>query len=149
MKITSILLLLYLLINFVARIIPFGGCSHCLQASQLIQGAYRLTSFSRHFRVIRKIIFYINRALFLLSVLRVAWISFINMVYFFFSFLFFYTLCCFNAPVFANLVVKSFGRFGCFDLRLTFIDAVSCYVAVVDHIIVHLKNTYFKRYRLI
>ena len=89
MKITSILLLLYLLINFVVHKILFGGCSHCLKASQLIQGAYRLTSFSRHFRAIRKIIIYINRVLFLLSVLRVAWISFINMVYFFFSFLFF------------------------------------------------------------
>ena len=36
----------------------------------------------------------------------------------------FFTLNCFSTMVCANLVGKSFGRFGCVDLRSTFIDAL-------------------------
>ena len=47
MVITSILPLLYLLINFITCIIPFNCCSHYLEAIQLIYDAYRLTGFSQ------------------------------------------------------------------------------------------------------
>ena len=35
-----------------------------------------------------------------------------------------FLLYCFSTLVCVKLVGKSFGRFGCFDPRLTFIDAV-------------------------
>ena len=43
--ITTILLLLYLVIGLIARIIPFSGCLHYLEASQLINDANLLTGF--------------------------------------------------------------------------------------------------------
>lgn len=45
MAITIILLQFYLLIILIARIIPSSGCSHRLEAFQLIHDANRLTGF--------------------------------------------------------------------------------------------------------
>ena len=126
MTITSILLLYHLLISLIAHINPVSGCLHYLKANQVTYDANRLTGFSvmgisieRNFRTICKIIFFVNRILLLLPVLRLALIFFIYMVY-----LVFFTLYCFSTLVYANLLGKSFGRFACFDLRSTFIDAV-------------------------
>ena len=76
-------------------------------------------SIERGFLAIYKIIFFVNRILLLLPVLRLAIIFLMCMVY-----LVFFTLYCFSALVCANLVGKSFGRFACLDLGSTFIDAV-------------------------
>ena len=46
MAITSILLPFRLLISLIARKMPFSGCSHYLEPSQLICDANRLASFS-------------------------------------------------------------------------------------------------------
>ena len=124
MTITSIVLLFHVLIGLIACINPFSGCSHYLETSQVIYDADRLTGFSvirtsidRRFRAICKIIFFVNRILLLLPVLRLALIFLICMVY-----LVFFKLYCFSALVCTNLVGKSFGRFACFDLGSTFID---------------------------
>ena len=82
-------------------------------------------SFEGSSRAICKIIFFVNRILLLLLVLRLTLIFLIFMVY-----LAFFTLCCFSTLVCANLVGKSSGRFACFDLGSTFIDAVSRSVRV-------------------
>ena len=44
--ITSILLLFHLLISSIKRINPFRGCSHYLEAIQVIYNANRFTGFS-------------------------------------------------------------------------------------------------------
>ena len=92
----------------------------------MIYDAVRLTGFSvmetsieRRFRAICRIIFFVNRILLLLPVLHIALIFLIFMIY-----LVFFMLYCFSILVCANLVGKNFGRFACFDLRSTFIDAV-------------------------
>ena len=133
MTITSILLQqFHLLISLIARINPFGGCSHCLETSQVVYDANQLTGFSvmgisfeGSSRLICKIIFFVNRILLLLPLLRLALIFLIFMVY-----LVFFTLYCFSTLVCANLVGKSFGRFACFDLGSTFIGAVPWSVRV-------------------
>ena len=132
MTITSILLQFHLKISLIARINPFSGCSHCLEASQVVCNANRLTGFSvmgisfeGSSRAICKIIFFVNRILLLLLVLRLPMIFLIFMVY-----LVFFALYCFSTLVCANLVGKSSGRFACFDLGSTFIDAVSWSVRV-------------------
>ena len=132
MTITSILLQFHLQISLIARINPFSGCSHCLEVSQVVCDANRLTGFSvmgtsfeGSSRAICKIIFYVNRILLLLLVLRPALLFLIFMVYLVFS-----TLYYFSTLVCANLVGKSSGRFACFDLGSTFIDAVSWSVRV-------------------
>ena len=126
MTVTSVLLLFHLLIRSIARINPFSVCSHYLEADQVTCDANRLSGFSvmgisieRNFRSICKIIFFTNRILLLLPTLRLALIYFLYMVY-----LVFFTLFCFRTLDCANLVGRSFGRFTCFDLRSTFIDAV-------------------------
>ena len=70
MTIISILLLFHLLISFIIHINPFSDCLYYLEASQLIYKVNRLIGFSvmgisikRHFRVICKIIFFVNRIL--------------------------------------------------------------------------------------
>ena len=70
------------------------------------------------YRAICKIIFFVNRILLLLPVLHLAVIFLICMVY-----LVFFTLYCFSNLVCANLVGKTFGRFACFNLGSTIIDA--------------------------
>ena len=109
MTITSILLQFRLQISLITRINPFSGCSHCLEASQVVCDANRLTGFSvmgisfgGSSRAICKIIFFVNKILLLLPVLRLAQIFFMFMVY-----LVFFTLYCFSTLVCANLV----GRF--------------------------------------
>ena len=126
MTITSIVLLFHVLIGLIARINPFSGCSHYLETSQVIYDADRLTGFSvirtsidRRFRAICKIIFFVNRILLLLPVLRLALIFLICMVY-----LVFFTLCYFSNLVCAKLVGKSFGWSACLDLGSTIVDAV-------------------------
>ena len=128
----SILLQFHLQISLIARINPFSGCSHCLEASQVVCDANWLTGFSvmgisfeGSSRAICKIIFFLYRILLLLPALRLAPIFSIFMVY-----LVFFTLFCFSTLVCANLVGKSSGRFACFDLGLTFIDAVPWSVRV-------------------
>ena len=110
----------------IAYIIPFSGCSHYLEASQLIYNPNLLTGFpvveiyvERHFQAIWKIIFFLNRILLLLSVLHLAMIFFIFMVYLIiFTLYYIITMVCFT------LVGKSIDRFGCFDHRSTFTDTV-------------------------
>ena len=130
MTITSILLLFHLLISLIARINPFSGCSHCFEASQVACDANRLTGVSvigisveGISRAIYKLIFFVNRILLLIPVIRLALIFLIFMVY-----LVFFTLYCLNTLVCANLVGKSLGRFACFDLGSTSIDAAPCSV---------------------
>ena len=132
MTITSVLLQFHLQISLVARINPFSGCSHCLEPSQVVCDANRLTglsvmgiSFEGSSQAICKIIFFVNKILLLLLVLRLPLIFLIFMVY-----LVFFALYCFSTLVCANLVGKSSGRFACFDLGSTFIDAVSWSVRV-------------------
>ena len=126
MTITRIVLLFHVLIGLIARTNPFSGCSHYLETSQMIYDADRVTGFSvirtsidRRFRAICKIIFFVNRILLLLPVLRLALIFLTCIVC-----LLFFTLYCFSTLVYANLVGKSFGRFASFDLGSTFIDAI-------------------------
>ena len=109
LTITSILLQFRLQIRLITRINPFSGCSLCLEASQVVCDANRLTGFSvmgisfgGSSRAICKIIFFVNKILLLLPVLRLAQIFFMFMVY-----LVFFTLYCFSTLVCANLV----GRF--------------------------------------
>ena len=118
--ITSILVLFHLLISLIVRLISFSGCSHYLEASQLIDNN-QLTGFSvrgvsveRHFWAISKIIFFVNRIFLLLLVERLALVFFICMI----------TFYCFSTLVCANLVGKIFSRYGGFDLRSTFIGTV-------------------------
>ena len=132
MTITSILLQFHLKISLIARINPFSGCSHCLEASQVVCNANRLIGLSvmgisleGSSRAICKIILFVHRILLLLLVLRLPLIFLIFMVY-----LVFFALYCFSTLVCANLVGKSSGRFACFDLGSTFIDAVSWSVRV-------------------
>ena len=126
MTITSILLQINLQISLIAHINPFSGCPHCLEASQVVCSSNLLAgfflmgaSFEGSSWAICKIIFFLNRILLLLLVLRLALIFLIFMVY-----LVFFTLYCFSTLVCANLVAKCSGRFACFDLWSTFIDAV-------------------------
>ena len=130
MTITSILLLFHLLISLIARINPFSGCSHCFEASQVACDANRLTGVSvigisveGISRAIYKLIFFVNRILLFIPVIHLALIFLIFMVY-----LVFFTLYCLNTLVCANLVGKSLGRFACFDLGSTSIDAAPCSV---------------------
>ena len=130
MIITRILLLFHVLISSIACINTFSGCSHYLEGSQVIYDADRLTGFfvmgtsiERRLWAICKIIFFVNRVLLSLPVLRIALIFLTCMVY---SVIF--TLYCFNTLVCANLVSKSFGRLACFDLGSTFIDIVPWFV---------------------
>ena len=127
MTITSILLQFHLQISLIACVNPFSGCSHCLEASQVVCDANWLTGFfvMGSSRAICNIIFFVNRILLLLLVLRLALIFLIFIVY-----LVFFTLYYFNILVCANLVGKSSGRFACFDLGSTFIDAVPWSVRV-------------------
>ena len=97
------LLLFHLLISSIARKNPFSGCSHYLEASQVIYDANRLIGFSvmgisieRNFRAIGKTIF-VSRILLLLPVLRLALIFLIGMVY-----LVFFRLYCFSTNASAN-----------------------------------------------
>ena len=92
----------------------------------MIYDANQLTGFSvmgisieGNFRTICKIIFFVNRLLLVLAVLRLALIFLICMVYLVFS-----TLYCFSALFCANLFGERFGRFTCFDLGSTFIEHV-------------------------
>ena len=116
---TSILLLFYLLISSIAHINPFSGCSHYLEAIQVVYQANRLTGFSvkgisieRNFQAI------FFRILLLLPFLRLALIFFIWPIWYFSRYIVSVLLVC------ANLIGKSFGRFICFDLRSTFTDVV-------------------------
>ena len=120
MTTTSILLLFHLLISLIAHINPFSGCSHCLEATPVVCDANWLTGFSAmgisaegSSRAIFKIIFFVNRILLLLPVLRLALMFLIFMVY-----LVFFMLYCFSTLVCAHGVGKSFG------LRSKFIEAV-------------------------
>ena len=108
MTITSILLLFHVLISSIACKNPSSGY---FEANQVIYYSVMGTSIERSFQVICKIIFFVNRILLLLPVLRLAQIFLTCMVY-----LVFFTLYCFSTLVCANLVGKSFGRFACFDL---------------------------------
>ena len=126
MTITSILLQFHLQISLIPRIDHFSGCSPCLEASQVVCDANQLTgffvmgiSFEGSSWAICKIVFFVNRILLLLPVLRLALIFLIFLVY-----LVFFTLYCFSILVCANLVGKGSGRWACFDLGSTFIDAV-------------------------
>ena len=127
MTITSTLLLFHVLISLIARISPFNGCSHYLEASQVTYNTDRLTGFSvmgtsieRSLQAFCKIIFFVYRTLLLLPVLCLALIFLIFIVYL----VFFTLLYCFSTLVCANLVGKSSERFACFDLGSTFTDAV-------------------------
>ena len=71
-------------------------------------------SFEGSSRAICKVIFFVKRILLSLPVLRLALIFLIFLVFWVY---FFSTLVC------DNVVGKSFGRFVCFDLVLTFSDA--------------------------
>ena len=145
MTITSVLLLFHLLISSITWINPFGGCSHYLEASQVIYDANRLTGFSvmgisteTSIRAIFKIIFFVDRILLLLlPVLRLALVSSIYMVY-----SVFFTLYCFSTLVCAKLVRKSFGRFACFNLRSTVIDAVLWSVQLFLTILLLTRKTF-------
>ena len=93
----------------ITRINPFSGCSLCLEASQVVCDANRLTGFSvmgisfgGSSGAICKIIIFVKKILLLLPVLRLAQIFFMFMVY-----LVFFTLYCFSTLICANLV----GRF--------------------------------------
>ena len=95
-----------------------------------------------------KIIFFVNKIFLLLPVVRLALMFFIYMVYFIFLTLYFFsTLVC------ANLVGKRFGRFACFNLRSTFIEAfpwsLCSFYGLFDHSFVDWKDFYFQRCRLI
>ena len=70
-------------------------------------------------RAVYKIIFFVNRILLLLPVLRLALTFLTFMVY-----LVFFTLYYFSTLICANLVGKSFGRFSFLDLGLMFIEVV-------------------------
>ena len=112
MTITSILLIFHLLISSIASINPFIGGSHYLEASQMIYDTIWLTCFSvmgvstkRNFPTICKIIFFVNRILLLLPVLRLALIFLISMFY-----LVVFLLHCFSALVCANLFGKRFWQ---------------------------------------
>ena len=125
MTITSILQLFHLLISSIAGIYSFSGCSHYLEASQVIYAANRLTGFfvmgisiERHFWAIGKIVFFVNMILLLLPVLRLA------MIFLICIYLVFFTLYFFSTLVSGNLVGKNIGRFACFDLGSTITDAV-------------------------
>ena len=61
----------------------------------------------------------------------------------------FFTLYCFSTLVCANLVGKGFGKFACFNIRSTFIDAVSWSVQLFLTILFLTGKTYFQRCRLI
>ena len=148
MTITGILLQYHLQISLIDRINPFSGCSHCLEASQVVYDTNRLTgffvmriSFEGSYRAICKTIFFVNRILLLLSVLLLALIFLIFMAYLVFS-----MLHCFSTLVCANIV----GRFACFDLGSKFIDAV--FIGLYggfNHYFVDLKDTCFQRWGLI
>ena len=125
MTITSILLLFHLIISLLACINPFSGCLHCFEASQVVGDANRQTGVSVMgisvegiSRAIYRIIFFVNRILLFIPVIRLALIFLIFMVY-----LVFFTLYCLSNLVCANLVGKSLDRFTCFDLGSTSIDA--------------------------
>ena len=123
MTITSILLLFHLLISLIARINPFSGCLHCFEASQVVGDANWQTgvmgiSVEGISRAVYKIIFFVNRILLFIPVIRLTLISLIFMVY-----LVFFTLYCLSTLVCANLVGKSLDRFTCFDLGSMSIDA--------------------------
>ena len=134
MIITSILLQFHLQISLIARINPFSGCSHCLEASQVVCDTNQLADFSvvgisfeGSPRAICKIILFVNRILLLLPVLRLALIFLTFMVY-----LVFFTLYCFSTLVCANLVgnlvsvlwLVVLTQSACSDLGSTFIDTV-------------------------
>ena len=97
-----------------------------LEASSVICDANQLTGFSvmdisieGNFRTICKIIFFVNRLLLVLGVLRLALIFLKCMVYLVFSTLYYFsTLFC------ANLFGESCGRFTCFDFGSTCIEHV-------------------------
>ena len=136
----------------IARINPINpsGCLHWFKTSEVICDANWLTGFSvmgifyeGTSRVIWKIIFFVNRILLLLSVLRLALIFLIFRVC-----LVLLLLYCFSALVCANLIGKGFGRFACFDPGSTFIDAIPC-TGVFEHSFVDWKNMYSQRYQLI
>ena len=118
MTTASILLQFHLLVILIVRINPFSGCLHFFEASQVVCDANWLTGFSvmgisfeGSSQAICKIIFFVNRILLLLPVLRPALIFLIFMVY-----LVFFTLYRFSTLVCAYLVGKSFGRFICLVL---------------------------------
>ena len=130
MTITSILLQFHLQISLIARINHFSGCSHCLEASQVVCDVNRLTgffvmaiSFEGSSWAICKIVFFVNGILLLLPVLRLALIFLIFMVY-----LVFFTFYCFSILVCANLV------------------AARVFLTIF---FVYWKNTCFQRCRLI
>ena len=145
MTITSVLLLFHLLISSITWINPFGGCSNYLEASQVIYDANRLTGFSvmgiyteTSIWAICKIIIFVNRVLLLLlPVLSLALASSIYMVY-----SVFFTLHCFSTLVCAKLVGKSSGRFACFNLRSTVIDAVRWSVQLFLTILLLTRKTF-------
>ena len=69
----------HLLISLIARMNPFSGCSHCLETSQVVWDANQLTGFyvmgiffEGSSQEICKTIFFVNRILLLLPVLRLA-----------------------------------------------------------------------------
>ena len=141
MTIPSILLLFHLLISTIARINLFNGCSHYLEASQVMHDANRVTGSPEigsyiewNIWTICNIIFFVNRILLLLPLSRLALLFFIYIVC-----LIFFTLYCFSTLACANLV----DRFACFDLRSMIIDAVPWSVQLFW------KDSYFQRCRLV
>ena len=114
MTITSTLLLFHVLISLIARISPFNGCSHYLQASQVTYNTDRLTGFSvmgtsieRSLQAFCKIIFFVNRTLLLLPVLCLALIFLIFIVYL----VFFTLLYCFSTTSLLDPISWDSGNF--------------------------------------
>ena len=146
LTITSILLQFHLLISLIAGINPFSGCLHCLEVSQVVCDANRLTSFSvmgisfeGSSQAICKMIFFVNRILLLLPVLRPALIFLIFVVY-----LVFFTLYRFSTLVCAYLVGKSFGRFTCLVLIDVYWHCSLVCTCAFGHTFVDWRNTYFQ-----
>ena len=145
MTVTSILLLFHLLISLIARINHLSCCSRCLEASQMICDANRLTGFSLmrisiegSFWAICETNVLVNRVILLLPVLRLALIFLICTVYLvFFQVIF--------SPSCQNIwqICLFWPRFDIY-WRCSLVCTT-----VFDHSFVDLKNTYFQRCLLI
>ena len=106
-------------IHLIPGINPLSGCQVIYDANRLSGFSVMGISIERNIRAICKTIFLVNRIILYLPVLRLGLVFLMYIVY-----LIFLTLYCFSTLVCPNLVSKRFGRFACFDLRLTLIGAV-------------------------
>ena len=124
----------------------FSGCSHCLEASQVVCDANRLTGFSLmtisfegSSRAVSKMIFFVNRIRLLLPIVCLALMFLIFMVD-----LVIFMLYCLSTLVCFNLVVKSSCRFAYFDFGSTFIDAVPWSVFLTILSLTDKKHVFWK-----